>query len=126
CRRPGRSARRLHAAAPGGQWRRTRRPRWRPPAGQGRLGVSFQIPFSLSVQRYDARTGIAGSAAASPVLREIVGSMRASGLFALSLLGACTAVPASQAPPVVAPVRAGLDVFAADVPAPLRGRRVGL
>ena len=52
--------------------------------------------------------------------------MRASVLVALILLGACTTVPASQTPSTAAPVRAGLDVFVADVPASLRGRRVGL
>ena len=36
------------------------------------------------------------------------------------------AVPASQAPSDATGVRAGLDVFIADVPAPLRGKRVGL
>ena len=46
---------------------------------------------------------------------------------ALSLLAACTPAPApTPAPSTAATVRPGIEVFLADVPAALRGKRVGL
>lgn len=52
--------------------------------------------------------------------------MRKAILAGLLILATGISVPASQAPADATVVRAGLDVFIADVPAMLRGKRVGL